>query len=321
MNLDKIFDPNTKHYKILFGITCIVATVIAGFFISRAGSLNPTSPPADTMVTLEDIYCRLTGCTPTSYGIDSPGDPAPTMHTLDQIYAAAQEWVSSQQCPSGMVEVFAESGKFFCIDKYEASVWSSPSGGTQYGASSDDYPCSDNGNDCPKTAAHPIYARSISGVTPSRYITWFQAAQACANVGKHLCTDSQWQVAAAGTPDPGATGTPPNCNVSGSGPTTTGAGTSCLSSWGTENMIGSLWEWVADWYGRGTNTAVNSATYGSDYQYYTSPTAYQGSGANMNAAAIRGGGWADGLYAGVIAVNLNGAPSNSNTDIGFRCCR
>src|SRR3954452_20210405 len=28
-----------------------------------------------------------------------------------------------------------------CIDKYEASVWSSPTGGTQFGTSSDNYPC------------------------------------------------------------------------------------------------------------------------------------------------------------------------------------
>jgi len=92
MNLDKIFDPNTKHYKILFGITCIVATVIAGFFISRAGSLNPTSAPGDTMVTLDDIYCKLTGCTPGTYGIDSPGSPAATMHTLQEIYDATPDF-------------------------------------------------------------------------------------------------------------------------------------------------------------------------------------------------------------------------------------
>jgi len=329
MNPNKIFNPNTKHYKIIFGITCVITTAIAGFLISRAGSLNPSNPPAYnpptyTMVTLEDIYCGLTGCTPTSYGIDSPGNPTPTMYTLEQIYVAAQAIAQGTSpiifnCPSGMVKI-AGVGKVFCIDKYEASVWSSSTAGTQYGASSDNYPCNDNGNDCPKAAAHPIYARSTSGVTPSAYITWFQAAQACANVEKHLCTDPEWQVAAAGTPDPG-TGTPPNCNVSGSGPTTTGAGTNCLSSWGTENMVGSLWEWTADQYGRGTNTTANNAAYGSDYQYYTAPTAYQGGGANMNAAAFRGGSWYDGSGAGVFAVSLLNAPSDSFNSVGFRCCR
>jgi hypothetical protein len=73
-----------------------------------------------------------------------------------------------------------------CVDKYEASVWSTATGGeqsTQYGISSDNYPCSDNGNDCSST--NPIYARSEAGVTPSNWITWFQAQQACAMSGKH----------------------------------------------------------------------------------------------------------------------------------------
>jgi len=35
-----------------------------------------------------------------------------------------------------------------CMDVYEASVWSTPTGGTQYGAMFDNYPCNNNGNDC-----------------------------------------------------------------------------------------------------------------------------------------------------------------------------
>ena len=119
MNFNKIFDPNTKHYKILFGITCIVATVIAGFFISRAGSLNPTSAPGDTMVTLDDIYCKLTGCTPGTYGIDSPGSPAETMHTLQEIYDATPDFrnnpgdAMSGDCAGG---VCVKAGKTFYTD-------------------------------------------------------------------------------------------------------------------------------------------------------------------------------------------------------------
>ena len=85
--MKNIFNPNTKSYKILFGITCVVATVTAGFFISRAGSLNPTSAPTTTtMNTLDDIYCKLTGCTPAAHSLDSPGTPGPTMHSLSDIY-------------------------------------------------------------------------------------------------------------------------------------------------------------------------------------------------------------------------------------------
>jgi hypothetical protein len=36
-------------------------------------------------------------------------------------------------------------------------------------------------------------------------------------------------------------------------------------------------------------------------------------------AVQRGGNWNNGAQAGVFSMNLNNAPSNSNTNIGFRC--
>ena len=59
-------------------------------------------------------------------------------------------------------------------------------GAIQRGVSSDDYPCNDNGNDCTN-----IYAVSIPGVTPSAFITWFQAQAAAANSGKRLLTNAE----------------------------------------------------------------------------------------------------------------------------------
>lgn len=107
-----------------------------------------------------------------------------------------------------------------CVDKYEASVWEIPMGNTvlinkvrngsvtltnlttagavQRGVAVDDYPCNDNGNNCTT-----IYAVSIPGVKPSRFITWLQAQQAAGNSRKRLLTNAEWQMAAAGTPDPG----------------------------------------------------------------------------------------------------------------------
>jgi len=221
----------------------------------------------------------------------------------------------------------------WCVDKYEASAWSTPTGGTQYGAASDDYPCADTGQDCAAGAANPIYARSVSGVTPSRYITWFQANLACVNAGKELLPNALWQRAAAGTVDPGTTGTAPNCNISGSGLTTTGAGTSCQSSWGAQDMIGSLWEWTAQWMPAGTNY-TNSGSDGTQYNNW--PTGYGGDGTfnvggrafdgsvwvnGVPAAVVRGGGWSDGANAGVFAFSANNAPSSSYSDFGFRCGR
>ncbi len=39
------------------------------------------------------------------------------------------------------------------------------------------------------------------------------------------------------------------------------------------------------------------------------------------AGFIRGGNWNNGAIDGAFTLNLNNAPSNSNTNIGFRCSR
>jgi len=101
---------------------------------------------------------------------------------------SALESAPLRPCPNGMMTVGS-----FCIDRYEASVWSTTAcdgTGTQYGATdTDDYPVAtfpDNGN-----FATPLYACSIPGVAPSRGLTWFQAQQACAASAKHLCTNEE----------------------------------------------------------------------------------------------------------------------------------
>jgi len=143
--------------------------------------------------------------------------------------------VGSGGCPADM----AAAGSL-CIDKYEASVWSAATGGTQFGVASDDYPCKDSGGDCAAGEAFPIYARSEAGVTPSTSITWYQAQQACANSGKRLPTTTEWQMAASGTQSGTAV-----CNFSGA-VMNTGALPSCISTSGALDMIGNVWEWGAE---------------------------------------------------------------------------
>ena len=202
-------------------------------------------------------------------------------------------------CPSGMTKVGS-----FCMDKYEASVWQYANcTGTQYGvyeAGNDDYPWNDTGND------FEGYGCSKSGVKPSSYITWFQAQQACGNSGKRLCTNAEWQMAAAGTPD--ACGTSA-CNCEGVTLNNTGSYTSCKSRWNVYDMNGNLWEWVADWSDPDTwSSGSASSNYGSDYQY------------PYPAAFIRGGSWGNGANSGVFALSMGSAPSDSLV-LGFRCCQ
>lgn len=160
-------------------------------------------------------------------------------------------------CPADMVQV----GGKLCIDRYEASVWTAPVGGSQLGFGVDNYaPCADNGAGCLS-----IFARSVGGVFPSLFITWFQAQQACANVGKRLPTNAEWQMAVADTPDSGGAddGTD-TCNTDSGVPTFTGARSLCVSSWGAFDMIGNVDEWVADWVPKTTGNCVVGPSGDSD---------------------------------------------------------
>jgi hypothetical protein len=222
-----------------------------------------------------------------------------------------------------------------CVDKYEASVWEiAPADAklikkvqkgkissaadlataTQRGAASDDY-----GAGCPDTAngCKDFYAVSVTGVTPSAYLTWFQAAAACRNAGKRLATNQEWQMAALGTPDPGTDNGTTDCNVDSTfAVAATGSRSSCVSDTGAFDMVGNLWEWVADWGDQATGCDNWSATFGDDR------TCVGGDGStNFPGALIRGGNFGDGTNAGVFAVNGGNSPSLSHGLIGFRCAR
>jgi formylglycine-generating enzyme required for sulfatase activity len=200
-----------------------------------------------------------------------------------------------------------------CIDRYEVSVWSSPTGGTRYGASSDNYPCNDNGQNCDN-----IYARSVAGVTPSRFITYFQAQRALANSGKRLPTNAEWQMAVAGTPN--STG----CNVDpGGAVANTGANTGCVSDYGANDMVGNLAEWVSDWDEEGFGGDCSSwpSSFGDDLTCIG-----RGSGETSTrfpGAMVRGGGFfiAGGSGAGPFQVTTISQPANSDALIGFRGAR
>ena len=128
-----------------------------------------------------------------------------------------------------------------CIDKYEASIWDAPVGGNQINPSAPGGICNLNGQDCDS-----IWARSVAGVEPAHYVTWFQAQAALANSGKRLPTNAEWQMAVRGTPDDTGEGTTP-CNTREESLQDTGAEPGCVSDFGAFDMVGNVWEWVADW--------------------------------------------------------------------------
>lgn len=231
-----------------------------------------------------------------------------------------------------------------CIDKYEASVWHVPpeqksligklqkgsatladltaAGAVQLGLAPGDLAtagCPATGNGCLN-----IYAVSIPGARPAGFMTYFQAAAAARNALKRLPTNQEWQAAALGTPD----GTP--CNVGpdetypsnpNAVPANTGSQPGCVSDVGVFDMVGNLWEWVAEWRAFSPGCFTLPATFGGDLSCVGGPT-----GSGETGAMIRGGFFGPfnlggGTHAGVFAVRANITPSFSPGGIGFRCAR
>ncbi len=234
--------------------------------------------------------------------------------------------------------VMVQVGDFW-IDKYEMSVvdqatWNkgacNKATWKQYGITSGDMASAGFANSGASTTK--LYACSVAGKTPSIYMTWFQAQQACANAGKQLCTNAQWQAAAAGTPDDNV-----SCNVDSKALHATGKNSACVSKHGAMDLVGNVWEWTADWgqagmswmgSSMGLSTAVWPSSYGDgkDAMMNVDSTTQDHNSlitrnwaAGLPAAYVRGGNSGRGKDCGVFALSLWLGPSMPAA-LGARCC-
>jgi formylglycine-generating enzyme required for sulfatase activity len=201
-----------------------------------------------------------------------------------------------------------------CMDKYEASVWQVPNptttnkglvkkiqsgtatlanltagGATQISPATSCSPAFPGTFPANGQWTEPLYAVSIPGVHPTACVTWFQAQQACANSRKRLPSNGEWQGAASGTPE-GAAGDDgtTQCNTSTAGDAVdTGSRSACVSNYGAFDMVGNVYEWVADWVPR--STACGSWSGSSDSQCLAGAATSGEPG-----ALFRGGGFLSG---------------------------
>jgi hypothetical protein len=124
-------------------------------------------------------YCpgpvNIQCCTP-----DDPQTCDPDAHP--QPNAGLVEAPGQGGCPDGMIPVDT-----FCIDQFEASLWLVHDDETTE-------PWSPYWN----PGAERVRAVSIGGAVPQGYVSGDQAAEACAEAGKRLCTDTEWLRACQG---------------------------------------------------------------------------------------------------------------------------
>lgn len=131
-------------------------------------------------------------------------------------------------------------------------------------------------------------------------VSWTEAMQACAQVGKRLCTEAEWEKACKGPEHRrfpyGNTFDPDACNTEDSFGddrplARSGQFSRCRSSYGVADLSGNVAEWTASAYTTNTSDMTQ-----------------------------KGGAFDRPDYAARCSARKNGAPGDRAPTVGFRCC-
>jgi len=139
---------------------------------------------------------------------------------------------------------------------------------------------------------------------PVESVTWDESRSYCAAIGGRLPTEAEWEYAAKA----GSTGAGANLDamldyVANGGITTHKVGRKEANAFGLFDMLGSVRQWTADWYGDYQSGAQNDPSGPESGQY----------------RALRGGPWVSGQRDLRVSFRSRGEPSVSDSRYGFRC--
>jgi formylglycine-generating enzyme required for sulfatase activity len=144
---------------------------------------------------------------------------------------------------------------------------------------------------------------------PVESVTWAEARDCCAKLGKRLPTEAEWEYAARA----GATGARYGdlgaiaWTADDSGEQTHPVREKAPNVFGLYDMLGNVWQWCADWY---------------DENYYArSPAENPGGPASGAGRVLRGGSWNLEPWDVRVSSRIGTPPGYRVITYGFRCAR
>jgi formylglycine-generating enzyme required for sulfatase activity len=154
----------------------------------------------------------------------------------------------------------------------------------------------------------------VTGQNPSHFkgadlpverVSWDESRAYCAAIGGRLPTEAEWEYAArAGFTAARYATLDEIAWYNGNGRLQTHeVGQKQPNAFGLFDMLGNVWQWVADWYGNYPSGA-QSDPYGPS---------------SGSARALRGGSWSDYLRYVRVSSRSTNDPGYRNVSIGLRC--